>query len=166
MSLDSYATQETTLPAGSPKPELRLRLDPVGPLASVTVASSYPIDVAWRGRSLSRGAPSPKVQIPGGRQVLSVASAAHFVRADVVVTTPAGSEITVDAPALGRLSIRANPDNCQVFIDGTFVDYPPILDKAVGAGPHEVSFKWPDGHETKEAVDVPPGRVAFVSGRK
>jgi hypothetical protein len=166
VSRDSYATQETTLAAGKGRTELRLRLDPAGPLASVTVASSYPIDVAWRGRSLSRGTPSPRVQLPGGRHVLLVSSATHFVRAEIVVTAAAGGEVTVEAPALGRLSIRANPDTCQVFIDGVFVDYPPILDKAVGAGPHEVSFKWPDGHETKETVEVPAGKVAFVSGRK
>jgi serine/threonine-protein kinase len=166
VSLDSYATQETTLAAGKARGELRLRLEPAGPLASVTVASSYPIDVFWRGRSLARGQVSPRVEVPGGRQVLSVASATHFVRADVAITVAPGAEATVDAPPLGRISIRANPDTCKVFIDDTFVDYPPIIDKPVGAGPHEVSFKWPDGSETKEAVVVPPGKVAFVSGRK
>jgi hypothetical protein len=166
VSLDSYATQEITLEAGPAKSELRLRLEPAGPLATVTVASSYPIDVSWRGRSLAKGEVSPRVQLPGGRQVLSVVSPGHFVRAEVVVTAAPGGTASVDAPALGRVSIRANPDNCQVSIDGVFVDYPPILDKPVGAGSHVVSFKWPDGAETKEAVEVPPGKVAFVTGRK
>jgi len=166
VSLESYATQETVVEAGSLKGELRLRLEPAGPLATITVSSSYPIDVSWRGRSLARGETSPRVQVPGGRQALSVASAGHFVRADVVVNAPPGGSASVEAPALGRVSIRANPDNCQVFIDGTFVDYPPIMDKAVGAGGHVVSFKWPDGAESKETVEVQPGKVSFVSGRK
>jgi hypothetical protein len=166
VSLDSYATQETTLRAGQVKAELRLRLEPAGPLATVTVASAYPIDVSWRGRGLVRGETSPKVQVPGGRQVLSVSSATHFVRAELVVSVPPAGEATIDAPALGRVSIRANPDNCEVFIDGTFVDYPPILDKPVGAGSHVVSFKWPDGGEAREEVEVAAGRVSFVSGRK
>jgi hypothetical protein len=166
ISLESYAAQEITLEAGRDKGEIRLRLEPAGPLATVTVASSYPIDVSWRGRSLAKGEVSPRVQVPGGRQVLSVAAPGHFVRAEVVVNTAPGGAASVDAPALGRVSIRANPDNCQVSIDGVFVDYPPILDKPVGAGSHVVSFKWPDGVETKETVEVPPGKVAFVSGRK
>ena len=106
------------------------------------------------------------MSLPGGRQVLSVVSAAHFLKAELAVNVAPGGEATVDAPALGRVSIRANPDNCQVFIDGTFVDYPPILDKPVSAGAHTVSFKWPDGKEAREAVDVPVSKVAFVVGRK
>jgi hypothetical protein len=166
ISLDSYATHEAKLEAGKAKGELRLRLDPAGPLATVTVASSYPIDVSWRGRSLAKGEVSPRVQVPGGRQVLNVASAGHFVRAEVVVSAPPGGAASVDAPALGRVGIRANPDNCQVFIDGVFVDYPPILDKPVGTGSHVVSFKWPDGAEAKETVEVQAGKVSFVTGRK
>lgn len=166
ISLDSYATHEVKLEAGQSKGELRLRLEPAEPLATVTVASSYPIDVSWRGRGLAKGEVSPRVQVPGGRQVLSVASPGHFVRAEIVVNAAPGGATSVDAPALGRVSVRANPDNCQVSIDGVFVDYPPILDKPVGAGSHVVSFKWPDGAETKETVEVQPGKVAFVTGRK
>jgi len=58
------------------------------------------------------------------------------------------------------------PDNAQVFIDGTFVDYPPIHDKPVAAGPHTVSFKWPDGARSQETVEVARGSSAFVTGRK
>jgi len=166
VSLEGYSSPETVFAAGKPPSELRLRLEPAGPLATVTITSSYPLDVSWRGRVLARGEVSPRVSVPGGRQVLSVASAAHFLRSELVVNVAPGGAGSVDAPVLGRLSIRANPDNCQVFIDGTFVDYPPILDKPVSAGSHAVSFKWPDGKEAKEAVDVQGGKVAFVVGRK
>jgi hypothetical protein len=166
VSLESHAVQEIRLEAGQAKGEIRLRLDPAGPFATVTVASSYPVDVSWRGRSLAKGEVSPRVQVPGGRQVLSVASPGHFVRAEVVVNAAPGGAVSVDAPALGRVSIRANPDNCRVSIDGVFVDYPPILDKPVGVGSHVVSFEWPDGAVARETVEVPPGKVAFVTGRK
>jgi hypothetical protein len=72
----------------------------------------------------------------------------------------------VEAPGLGKINIRANPDNCQVFIDGAFVDYPPILDKAAAAGAHAVSFRWPDGTKRQETAEVVPGGAAFVTGRK
>ena len=166
VSLEGYTSPETALAAGKPPGEVRLRLEPAGLLATVTVASVYPLDVSWRGRVLARAEVSPRVSVPGGRQVLSVASAAHFLRAELVVNVAPGGAATVDAPALGRVSIRANPDTCQVFIDGTFVDYPPILDKPVSAGSHTVSFKWPDGKEARETVDVQGSKVAFVVGRK
>ena len=166
VSLEGYAAPETAFPAGKPPGEVRLRLEPAGPLATVTVASTYPLDVTWRGRVLARGEVSPRLSVPGGRQVLVVASSAHFLRAELVVNVAPGGEASIGAPALGRVSIRANPDNCQVFIDGTFVDYPPILDKAVSAGSHTVSFKWPDGKEARETVDVQGSKVAFVVGRK
>jgi hypothetical protein len=72
----------------------------------------------------------------------------------------------VAAPALGKINIRANPDNCQVFIDGEFVEYPPILDRAIAAGEHRVAFKWPDGARREESVQVARGAPAYVMGRK
>jgi hypothetical protein len=69
-------------------------------------------------------------------------------------------------PTLGRVNIRANPDNCQVFIDGTFVDYPPILNRPLAGGAHTVSFRWPDGVSRDESVDVKPGSPAYVMGRR
>jgi hypothetical protein len=165
VSLEGYAAQELTLEAGKTQ-ELRLRLEQAGPPAGIFVSSSYPVDVSWRGRTLAKGEVSPRVQVSGGRQVLTVAAPAHFLSTEVTVDAVPGGEVTVTAPTLGRVSIRANPDNCQVLIDGTFVDYPPILDKPIAAGRHVVSFKWPDGVAAQEAVEVSGGKVAFVTGRK
>lgn len=165
VSLEGYAAQDLALEAGKTQ-ALRLRLSPAGPPAGILVSSSYPIEVSWRGRTLAKAEVSPRVQVPGGRQVLTIVAPAHFLSVDLTVDAVAGGEVTVNAPALGRVSVRANPDNSQVFIDGTFVDYPPILDKPVAAGKHVVTFKWPDGVEVKEAVEVSGGKVTFVTGRK
>jgi hypothetical protein len=83
----------------------------------------------------------------------------------VSVEVKGGGDSTVEAPGLGRLSIKANPDNCRVFIDGTFVDYPPILDKPLVAGTHTVSFQWANGR-SEEIVTVARGGIAFVTGRR
>jgi hypothetical protein len=61
--------------------------------------------------------------------------------------------------------VRANPDNCKVFIDGVFIDYPPILDRPLATGTHAVTFKWPDG-EAREEVVVERGKPAYVTGRR
>jgi hypothetical protein len=93
-------------------------------------------------------------------------SANLFLRTDVTVQVPPRGETEVAAPAAGKLNVRAVPDNCEVFVNGTFVDYPPILDHPVAAGRHTVSFRWPDGVKSEQAIEVKGGGPTFVVGRK
>ena len=74
--------------------------------------------------------------------------------------------IGVEAPSLGRINIRANPDNCRVLVDGTFLDFPPILDRPLALGRHAVEFQWPDGARRVETVEVTKGAPTYVMGRK
>jgi hypothetical protein len=164
--LDGYGVAEVKVPAGAGTRELRLALEPSGPPGRVRVGAAYPVEVLWRGRTLARAQPSPEVSLPAGRQVLTLVSASHFLRQTVTVDVRAGAATQVEAPPLGRLSIRANPDNCQVFIDGSFAEYPPILDRPVAAGEHTVAFKWPDGTRREQSVQVSRGAPAYVMGRK
>jgi hypothetical protein len=136
------------------------------PNGTVTVRSAYPIDVAYQGRVLARGTSAVSVAVPVGRQSLSLVSDAHSLRRSVSVDVPATGSALVDAPALGRVSIKASPDNCEVSIDGVFADYPPILDRALAEGTHTIGFKWSDGARRDEAVEIVAGRLAYVTGRK
>lgn len=166
ISLDGHKPQEVQLPAGRPPAAVRVALEPAGPLGTVIVASYFPVDVLWKGKVLAKGQASPRVSLPAGRQVLTLVSSAYFLRTSLTVDVRGGSQSSAEAPGLGKISIRANPDNCQVFIDGAFVDYPPILDRAIAAGAHTVSFKWPDGARSEEVTDVPRGGLKYVMGRK
>ena len=51
-------------------------------------------------------------------------------------------------------------------MDGTFLDFPPILDKPIAAGPHTVEFRWPDGSRRSQSVEVAKGSPSYVMGRK
>jgi Protein kinase domain/PEGA domain len=166
ISLDGHSSREVTLVPGQLPAEVQVTLEPSGPLGSVVIASSYPLDVRWKGRTLARGQASPNVSLPAGRQVLTLVAGPQFLRVELPVTVAPGGTTSIEAPLLGKINIRANPDTCQVFIDGAYVDYPPILDKAIAAGAHKVSFKWPDGSHAEEAVEVAKGGVAYVTGRK
>jgi hypothetical protein len=166
VSLDGHAPREVTVAPGEHPSALHLPLEPLPPAGSVVVRSAYPIEVSWRGRPLARGEASPRVTVPGGRQVLSLSAPEVFLKAEVTVDVPPRGEAAVEAPALGRLNVRATPDNCQVFVGGSFVDYPPILDRPVAAGHYTISFRWPDGSRHEETVEVKPGAPAFVVGRK
>jgi len=166
VGLEGFGSKDLVVAAGQAPSELRVKLESAGPTGALAVIAPYPVDVLFKGRVLSRGLAQARVQVPAGRQVVTLAAAAYFLRTDIAVNVPAGGEATVSAPPLGKLNVRASPDNCQVFVDGTFVDYPPILDRPVAAGPRVVSFKWPDGAKTEETVEVPRSGSAFVTGRK
>ncbi len=166
VALEGHGTQEVRLPPRRMPAEVKVKLEPVGPLGTVVVASSYPVDVLWRGRVLAKDRAGPRVSLPGGRQTLTLVSSALFLRRDLQVDVTGGIEVALEAPGVGKINIRALPDNCQVFIDGTFVDYPPVLDRAVAEGAHTVGFKWPDGAKSQETIDVPRGASAFVTGRR
>jgi hypothetical protein len=136
------------------------------PEGKVTVVSMYPVDVLWRGKLLAHGQASPEVSLPAGRQVLTLIASDVAVKSNVTVDVRPGAATAVEAPPLGRISIRANPDNCRVLVDGTFLDYPPILDKPLALGRHVVEFQWPDGVRRTETVEVAKGSPSYVMGRK
>jgi hypothetical protein len=165
-SLEGHVAREVRVEAGAAARALDIVLEPLAPPGTVTVASSYPLDVLWRGRLLARGEVSPRVSVPGGRQVLTLVSGSLFLRAEVTVQVPSGGEASIAAPPTGKLNVRAVPDNCEVFVNGTFVDYPPILERPMAAGRHTVAFRWPDGARSEQAVEVKGGAPTFVVGRK
>jgi hypothetical protein len=145
---------------------LHVVLERQPPPGFVTVRSGYPLDVIWRGRPLARAERSPRVSLPPGRHVLQLLAPEVFLRSEVAADVSPGGELALAAPALGQLNVRANPDNCQVFIDGRFVDYPPILGRPVAAGRHAVSFRWPDGTRDDQLVETGADSPSFAFGRK
>ncbi|MGE5127681.1 MAG: PEGA domain-containing protein, partial [Betaproteobacteria bacterium] len=165
-SLDGYLPQEARVAKGESESTLELALPKLAPPGSVAISSSYPLDVVWRGRPLAKATLSPRVSVAGGRQQLTLLAPSVFLRLETAVNVVSGGEVTLDAPSLGRLNVRANPDNCEIFVDGAFVDYPPILDRPAAAGRHTVAFRWPDGRRHEETVEVRRGSPAFVFGRK
>jgi predicted Ser/Thr protein kinase len=166
VSLDGHLAQEVRVEKGAPPATVEIALEKLAPAGTVVVSSTYPLDVLWRGRPLARGEIAPRVSVPGGRQVLTLLSSSLFLKADVAVQVPPGGETSLAAPAAGKLNVRARPENCEVFVDGTFLDYPPILDRPVTAGRHTVAFRWPDGSRSEQQVDVRGDSPTFVVGRK
>jgi hypothetical protein len=158
------ATVAVPVPAAS-DPAARATPQPAGPLGKVSLAAPYPVDVQWRDRVLARGQTAAELSLPAGKQTLTLSAPQYLLRATVSVEVRPDATAEVSPPELGRINIRANPDNCKVFIDGVFIDYPPILDRPLATGSHSVSFKWADG-ETREEVVVERGKPAYVTGRK
>ena len=95
-----------------------------------------------------------------------IESAPVFMKHRETVQLEAGGSFIVRAPGTGKLGVRATPDNCKVFVDGVFVDYPPIIDRTIAAGKHSVTFEWPDGKRAEEKVQIQAGKPSYVMGRK
>jgi serine/threonine protein kinase len=163
---EGFASREVRVAAGALPPEVKVSLEASAPPGVVAVASSYPVDVVWNGKTLSKAEVSPRVSLPPGRQTLTLLSSTYLLKANVAVDVRTGGESAVSAPPLGRISIKAAPDNCEVFIDGVFVDYPPIIERALAAGPRTVAFKWSDGTRREEHAEVPRDGLVYVTGRK
>ncbi len=166
LALDGYQVHEQTLAPDRAANEIVVTLERAGPPAWVAVTSSYPIDVSWNGKLLARSQVSPRVELTAGRQVLTLSAPAYSLKTSLSVEARAASTVTLAAPGLGRLNLQARPDNCQIFIDGAFVDFPPILDRPISAGVHRVQFRWPDGARSEETVEVGEGRSVFATGRR
>jgi eukaryotic-like serine/threonine-protein kinase len=166
LALDGYTPQEIRVKPGSAPAALEVTLEKQLPPGTVAVQSEYALDVVWRGRTLARGESSPRVQLSSGRQVVTLLAAPVFLKADVTVEVPAGGEVALSAPTLGKLNARATPENCQVLVDDVFVDYPPIRDRPLAAGRHTVTFKWPDGKTQQQTIEVKENKPSFVEGRK
>jgi predicted Ser/Thr protein kinase len=160
----SASASAAASPAASAEPG-RATPAPAGPQGKVVVTSGYPLDVLWKDRVLAKGETAAQVSLPIGRQTLTLSAPQYLLRENVAVEVKADAVVEVAAPVLGRINIRAQPDNCKVFIDGVFIDYPPILDHPLATGTHSVSFKWPEG-ETREEVVVERGKPAYVTGRR
>jgi hypothetical protein len=165
-SLDGHLPFETRLAAGEAPEAVEATLEPLPPPGRLSVVSPYPVDLLARGRTLARASTSPQVELASGPQVVTLAAPSVFLRRDFRVEVPAGGRTAIQAPGLGSINVRALPDNCEVLIGGTFVDYPPIHDRDIVAGSHTVTFRWPDGVTRDYPVEVSAGRPTFVTGEK
>ncbi len=163
---EGFHTREVRLQADNIPAEVRVGLEASGPQGTVALQSAYPVDVFWRGRQLAAGQAAASLGLPAGEHALLVVSKENFLRTTMTVEVRPGETIPLTPPTLGRVNVRANPDNCQVYIDGTFVDYPPILNRPLAGGAHTVSFRWPDGVQREERIEVAAGTPAYVTGRR
>jgi hypothetical protein len=100
---------------------------------------SYPVAVFSGGKAL-RG---PTITLPEGTYKLSfVSKKGAYIRFTKTVEVHPGETINISQPPLGNLSVKANPSNCRISIDGQYVDDAPIFAMPVQAGAHVLQFDW------------------------
>jgi tRNA A-37 threonylcarbamoyl transferase component Bud32 len=165
VSLEGHASRKVAIPVGA-SPDVKVSLPVLGPPGTLALSAPYSVEVSAGGRALGKGEGALSFGVPPGRQTVTISAPSVFLRMSREVEIQSGGTSRVELPGTGELNVQANPDNCRVFVDGVFVDYPPIFKKALVAGRHTVSFKWSDGPQKEETIDVEVGRPVYVTGRQ
>jgi hypothetical protein len=136
--MQGYETVKQTINESTPQ-QWAIQLNPLPQEGFVQYVGKYPVTVLLAGKPL-KGDP---VSLPAGTHKLTFLSTKKaYIRLTRTVEVKPGETITVRGPEMGSLTIKANPSNCKIFLNGEFIDYPPIFNLPVQAGNHTLLFNW------------------------
>jgi predicted Ser/Thr protein kinase len=115
---------------------------------------SYPIEV-FKG-SDPVAMKDGTISLPEGTHELTLKSPkVFFTRSLKVEITSTPLVLKEDWPGLGKVTIQAEPSNCKIYVDGDYLDYPPINERDIVAGTHTIKVV-PDNDasqaQTKQVV--------------
>jgi serine/threonine protein kinase len=161
-----YQTATLRIREGEPLPAGPVVLTALGKPGTVVVESTYPVAVRRGASELAPAAPSPSVQLRPGSYELRLVSEGVFLDRVVEVQVVEGETMTIQAPPLGRVNVRANPGNCTVSINGFDAGAPPFMNREIAEGSHEFVFTWPGDVKDVQRVEVQAGKPSYVIGQK
>jgi predicted Ser/Thr protein kinase len=99
---------------------------------------SYPIEVV-EGKNLIQ--PKDGVySLPEGVHELTLRSPKVFFSRSIKVEITGSKSISLkqEWPGTGSITIQAEPSNCKIYVDGEYLDYPPINGHEIVAGTHRI----------------------------
>jgi hypothetical protein len=141
-------------------------LTPITKPGTLVVTGSYPLSVlSVGGNKLAEGSANPAIRLGVGRHQITLYAPQVFLNRVFTVEIREASQTTIEAPALGKVSIRASPGNCQVTINGIPAEAPPISNQDIVVGTNTFVFEWPGGRKDEQIEEVRPGRHAYVTGQ-
>jgi serine/threonine protein kinase len=162
---DEYMSQTLTLAAGEEIPSDEIVLTPVTKPGTLVVTSTYPLSVLTMGGStLAEGTANLSIRMGPGRHQITLYAPQVFLNRQLTVEIREADQTAIEAPTLGRVSIRAQPGNCQVTINGIPAEAPPITNQKIVAGTHTFVFEWPNGRRDEQTEEVRAGRQSYVTG--
>ena len=112
------------------------------PPGVLIVNAPYPLSLEVAGR---RHGPFTRGEVPvvAGRHQITLLAEDVFLRQTSKVEIGSGERRTLRVPKAVAVRITANPANCEVSVDGVYLDVTPINDRRMAVGTHEFSFYWP-----------------------
>jgi serine/threonine-protein kinase len=146
---------DTVLKAGS----VTLRLQPAeAATVKVTATGSYPFEVVDGKRLLSPMATLHDLNVPSQR-VLHLQAPSYLLDYPIKIDQAGGRTMQIQAPELGKLTIRSTMETCQVSVNGRDFGFPPINGQLIAAGTYSVQLRCPDGSTVRG------GPVTVVAGQ-
>ncbi len=167
LSLDGYESRTIEIVAGEELPSGEVTLEKVRQPGTLVVRGSYPLSImSSGGGTLAGSSTEPSIRLERGRHQVRLYAPEVFLNQVFTVDIREGGTSTLDPPGLGKVSIRATPGNCEVFINGMPAGAPPIGNQDIVEGSHTVVFEWPDGVKNEQNQVVRQGRHTYVTGQK
>lgn len=164
-SKQGYADRTVNVSAGD-RPPSPITLSRLRRNGSIRVVADYPLGVRLGERELIAVGASETAAIASGTHQLILVAPDVFLNRGVSVSVAEDVESSLEAPALGRISIRANPGRCDLRIGAFDAGAAPIMNHRIVTGNHTIVFTWPDGTSIEETTVIQAGRPAFVIGQK
>ena len=163
---DEYVSQRLNIAAGEAIPSDEIVLTPVTKPGTLVVTSAYPLSVLSAGGStLAEGPDNLSIRMGPGRHQITIYAPQVFLNHSFTVEIREARQTPLKAPALGKVSIRAQPGNCQVTINGVPAEALPIDNKDIVAGTNTFVFEWPGGRRDEQVHEVRAGGHAYVIGK-
>jgi serine/threonine protein kinase len=133
--------------------------------ATISYQGDFPVSI-YNGKTLLMDSSSTaSTQLPSGAYTLTLSSTKNAFINDVrSVTVSPGQKTILKAPPMGTVTMSANPSNCNIYMDGIFLDLSPIFDYPVQSGAHSIRFVWPKLNlEKTKSVSLNPGQTKSVN---
>lgn len=158
--LAGYKEEKRTIDRNT-DPKLSIQLESEVSVGFVKYNGRYPVSISNDGKALK-----VPIELPPGSYTLTIrARKGAFIRMTRKVDVSAGETTTITEPSMGTLTVKANPSNCRISIDGEYVDDVPILQLPVQTGTHVIQFNWPaQGKKLNKTVNISAGEGESVFG--
>jgi hypothetical protein len=143
----------------------KVKLEPV-PVGEVHIKKPQEYDLEIYAGEKRIGRAGETLALPEGKYTLTFRNDKLFVKEAAQVVVSGGKVLSplITFPALGTLTVQAQPSNCKVFVDGVYVDVTPVLELPIASGGHRVKVVFvPNGAEQEVAVAVAGGKNALVT---
>jgi hypothetical protein len=143
----------------------KVKLDPV-PSGTILIKKPADYDVEIYAGDRRIGKAGETLTLVEGKHALTFRNDKLFVKESAQVAVEGGKAATplITFPAVGSLTVQAQPSNCKVFVDGVYVDVTPVLNLPIASGGHRVKVVFvPNGAEQEVNVAVSGGKDALVT---
>src|SRR5499427_2057423 len=128
---------------------------------AVTASGAYPFAIQDGGRVVSPASTSHQIAIGAGRKITLVAPE-YSLNQTVTIEDNGDHRAALEAPALGRLTIRSSLETCTVQIGQRVLGNPPLNNISIAAGSYRVDITCPNGKVASEFVNIVGGQSQRV----